>query len=791
MSDEQPRKKVRLTGPEGSISASLPEVDAAVAAQLEQEKSAGITVFASQAAGFGGVVKKRYTDFLVNEISTDGTVFHLDELTGPAVKAVNKVEKDVQAEEEKEKAAEPVKAEPAPVKEDAPKPDNAELAVKERMEEAIASIASADVDTLKTIFGEKTTTDICNLYAKSIARPERKTRDHGSLQSDVIEDKQMRTDAHINVRRIFGGRVDTMTNDDNTIAIKIAAQANKINARALPGSKGKNARPKGKVGWEELGGEHLHFTLYKENKDTMEVLYWIASQLKLHVKNFQFAGTKDRRGVTVQRVSAYRIAADRLQGINSTLRQARLGGFKYMPQGLDLGDLYGNEFTITLRDCTFPGQQGDAAAQLENAKKITHDAVSQFQERGFINYYGLQRFGTFAISTDTIGRKMLRGDLESAVQDILSFSPEALAAASNPDQASTKISHDDIARAEALHIWQTTKKSGAALDKLPRRFQAENALIRHLGWVDRKSGELLRAKDWQGALQNIPRNLRLMYVHAYQSLVWNTVAGRRYQLYGNKVVAGDLVLVHEHKDKEAYNAHQDEETIDDCGEIIVRPAAHDTATSLEDKFERARALTPEEASSGKYTIFDLVLPLPGFDVMYPSNDLGACYTEYMGSDQGGNLNPKDMRRKWRDISLSGSYRKLTAKPQGLAWEVKPYFLDEEQLVQTDLDKLIAKAKEQGNADALGGAKALLGSDKSLEKSLDGQTADADVAMTGDDSKTSTTDAQQQQQQKLAVVINMQLGSSQYATMALRELTKGGAVAFRPDFQGGRIDLKTE
>ncbi|KAH0134373.1 hypothetical protein KCU67_g16390, partial [Aureobasidium melanogenum] len=74
MSDEQPRKKVRLTGPEDDISTSLPEVDAAVAAQLDQEKSAGITVFASQAAGFGAVVKKRYTDFLVNEISTDGTV---------------------------------------------------------------------------------------------------------------------------------------------------------------------------------------------------------------------------------------------------------------------------------------------------------------------------------------------------------------------------------------------------------------------------------------------------------------------------------------------------------------------------------------------------------------------------------------------------------------------------------------------------------------------------------------------------------------------------------------------
>jgi tRNA pseudouridine13 synthase len=644
------------------------------------------------------------------------------------------------------------------------------------------------VATLKTIFGEKTTTDMCNLWAKSIARPDRKTRDHGSILSEVIPDKQMRTDAHINTRRIFNGRIDTMTNDDNTIAIKVAAAANNHpNARALPGSKGKNNRPKGKVGWDELGGEHLHFTLYKENKDTMEVLYWIASQLKLHVKNFQFAGTKDRRGVTVQRVSAYRVAADRLHSVNSTLRQARIGGFKYHQQGLDLGHLYGNEFTITLRDCTFPGQQGDAAAQLEAAKQIVGHAVSQFQACGFINYYGLQRFGTFAISTDTLGRKMLRGDLESAVNDILSYNAEALAAAQKPHD-STKISADDIARAEALHIWETTKKSGAALDKLPRRFQAENALIRHLGSVDRKTGEMKHSKDWQGALQAIPRNLRLMYVHAYQSLVWNIVAGRRYELFGSKVVAGDLVLVHEQKDKEAYKQPDVEETIDDAGEIIVRPAAHDTATSLDDKFERARALTAEEASSGMYTIFDLVLPLPGFDVVYPPNQVGAFYTEYMGSEEGGKLNPRDMRRKWKDISLSGSYRKIMARPQGLDWQIKPYTRDDEQLVQTDLDKLIARAKEEGNADALGGAEALLGSDKSLD--ID-KTVIEDENMVDDDGDGGGGDGgnseeqQQQQQQKLAVVIKMQLGSSQYATMALRELTKGGAVTFRPDFQGPR------
>ena len=62
-------------------------------------------------------------------------------------------------------------------------------------------------------------------------------------------------------------------------------------------------RVQNKMGWEQLGGEYLHFTLYKENKDTMEAVHYLASQLKMNVRSFQFGGTKDRRGVTVQPVS--------------------------------------------------------------------------------------------------------------------------------------------------------------------------------------------------------------------------------------------------------------------------------------------------------------------------------------------------------------------------------------------------------------------------------------------------------------------------------------------------------
>lgn len=48
---------------------------------------------------------------------------------------------------------------------------------------------------------------------------------------------------------------------------------------------------------------------------------------------------------------------------------------------------------------------------------------------------------------------------------------------------------------------------------------------------------------WKAALLSIPRNLRTLYGHAYQSYLWNAAASHRVATYGVQgAVAGDLVL---------------------------------------------------------------------------------------------------------------------------------------------------------------------------------------------------------------------------------------------------------
>ncbi|KAJ5780014.1 Pseudouridine synthase TruD [Penicillium paradoxum] len=720
---ESPRKRQK-TEDAGSAEVAIvgdgaietPSTAAVSDAQALKEVEVGITEFVSNdTEGFSGILKKRYTDFLVNEITTTGEVVHLRNTNAP-----NSSNKPA-----------PAATEPAA----APKAPEAETPAKQEAAPVEFQVSEEDHALLVEYFGAQHATEIIALHKNAMSKPKSRPSEFGKINVGV-SDRDLRTKIHQAIRRIFSSQLESTTDAEGVMAI---TAANNRFKRDSNGGRGNNGRTQGnRTNWEELGGPYLHFTIYKENKDTMEVIAFIARSLKMNAKSFQFAGTKDRRGATAQRACALRVHADRLARLNSTLRNARVGDFEYRKHGLELGDLQGNEFHITLRDTQIPGLDlSDPQAAIAKASEVVGTSLKNLYKRGYFNYFGLQRFGTFATRTDTIGVKMLQEDYKGACDAILEYNPASLQAAMEGASSTANISTDDKDRAMAINMFKSGGSIADALQKIPRKFTAESNLIRHLG---------RSRNDYLGALQTIPRNLRLMYVHAYQSLVWNFAASERWRLYGDRVVEGDLVIIQEHREKETASAVEAAETVDADGEIIVIPQGEDSAVAAEDMFMRARALTAEEAASGKYTIFDLVLPQPGYDIIYPENEMKEFYRRFMNSEQGGGLDAFNMRRKWKDSSLSGSYRKIFSRMVGddYSFDVKLYSKDEEQFVETDLEKLKAEKK------------------------------DVDTVMATE----ATPD-------KLAVVLKFQLGSSQYATMAIRELTHGRATAHQADFGSGR------
>ena len=482
---------------------------------------------------------------------------------------------------------------------------------------------------------------------------------------------------------------------------------------------------RGKSRWAKLGGEYLHFSLYKENKDTMEVIAFLARQLRIKPKDIAFAGTKDRRGVTVQRLSLHYVGLDRVLGAQKYLRDAYVGNFERQQNGLRLGELKGNEFVITLRECDFYYSPTTSNADIrKGAERIVRESLQSLAENGFINYFGLQRFGSHDIGTHSIGISILQGKFLIAVEQILYYRPACRKPELEGNQDSDAISQDDRARAEGIHAFLIQENPDLALSRIPKRFTAEINIVRFLS----KPGQ---QNDYLGALMSIPRNQRLMYIHAYQSLVWNHVASRRWNWFGHHVVPGDLVLINKHEDEIEENT----ERTDADGEIIVEPEEDD---NLDEKFTRARPLTATEAYSGKYTIFDVVLPTPGYDIIYPKNAFGEHYRKFMFSKAGGELDLNNMRRKEREFSLSGSYRKLIARPENTSFEIREYEAEDEQFVETDLEKY-KKAHHLPPPPPPKPAQ---------------RTAEA---------------------KRIAVILKMQLGPGQYATMALRELMKKGGV----------------
>ena len=67
---------------------------------------------------------------------------------------------------------------------------------------------------------------------------------------------------------------------------------------------------------------------------------------------------------------------------------------------------------------------------------------------------------------------------------------------------------------------------------------------------------LARHKDgnFEAGLSHLQRNTKLLYLHAYQSMIWNKAVSQRIKKFGFQVLVGDMVLMPEENKGEFSNS---------------------------------------------------------------------------------------------------------------------------------------------------------------------------------------------------------------------------------------------
>ena len=144
----------------------------------------------------------------------------------------------------------------------------------------------------------------------------------------------------------------------------------------------------------------VRFVLRKEKQDTLGAVADLAEALGVPERAFSYAGLKDFHAVTVQEVVVQGVPPSRLRALQ--LARLQLGRIRLVERKLRLGECGGNRFRIRLR-------------RLTRGRVAVDAAMGALRERGFLNYFGLQRFGSHASRNDEVGRALLLGEYEQAV----------------------------------------------------------------------------------------------------------------------------------------------------------------------------------------------------------------------------------------------------------------------------------------------------------------------------------------------------------------------------------------
>ena len=541
------------------------------------ENDFGITEFLNTKKGFSCVLKHRYSDFIVNEIDINGKIVWLKDSNNNTITNNNN--------------------------------NNENLT-----EESISNLLST---TFKPFL--KTEEDHNKLFKFLINYIHKIHIINDKITLNYIEDKNIRKNFHEKIRLHFPFLESETTLNSSTkkqeINIFYISNKNYYKRRKIFPDNKKNI---------------LYFSLMKKNIETVTAISYLSKMLHRSNKTLKFCGNKDKRGITTQKVSAFNTLPNEIEKVVNSKnwnKNILIGNYEFNEKELKLGMLKGNQFSVVLRFVD------------KNIESDFKEIVNEINKNGFINYFGMQRFGVSNVSTNEIGKFVIKKNFKMAVLNIL-----------NTD--CVKDALKQIKKENIFDLFDDENHMNFVNDiiKIIPNYSIEFKLLNNY----KKSGK----NSFQSSFNSLNKQLQVLYPHAYQSYIWNLCVSERIKKYGKKLIIGDIVKKHDSLYKEI-NQEDDENNEENDNENNLND--NENNLNENEKFFNDNFEYINESNITKYEFCDLVIPIVGYQVHYPKNDIKNFIEELLKKDEI-TLNDFKYNNNNKNFNSPGYFRKVIEKP---------------------------------------------------------------------------------------------------------------------------------
>tara|TARA_B100000686_G_scaffold354132_1_gene462834 strand:- start:429 stop:1652 length:1224 start_codon:yes stop_codon:yes gene_type:complete len=228
------------------------------------------------------------------------------------------------------------------------------------------------------------------------------------------------------------------------------------------------------------------------------------------------SGIKDKRAITTQ-ILVIDASAKRVEQVEIPDSSIEVLGRTH--HKVTMGNHDGNRFTITVRGCCdASGSPIDAKEAMRRVHHIREGLSQSMGADAFPNWIGPQRFGSTRPVTPKVGRAVIEGDFERAVDLYVGM------------EGSREDSQSEAFRSS----WREHRDPSSSLELAPERLGYEKAMLEHL---------VENPGDYLGSFSTLPRSLQLLMVHSIQSLAFNHSLSARMssELSLIEPTSGDLV----------------------------------------------------------------------------------------------------------------------------------------------------------------------------------------------------------------------------------------------------------